>query len=189
MLSYNIFRKFVCLGNGTRLMLRILNGQDGKAFTQLFQEASDEDARFLREDFKDLKVVNYWLDSIDYRQVLPLVAVDLNSHRFAANANLYRGNRAARHVGEIRIFVAEAFRDLGLGSVMLDELINLAMKEDLHWLKAEVIADHKKVIRALQDKGFEIKAHLDDYFIRKDGMTHDVLLMMRPVLSEEEEEF
>ena len=189
MLNYIFYRKFVCLGNGTRVMLRLLNGQDREAFTQLFQEACDEDARFLREDFKDQKVVNYWLDFIDYSQVLPLVAVDLKGHRFVANANLHRGNHAARHVGEIRIFVAEPFRDLGLGSVMLDELINLALKENLHWLKAEVIADHKKVIKAFQDKGFEVKANLDDYFIRKDGVTHDVVLMMRPVLREEEEAF
>jgi L-amino acid N-acyltransferase YncA len=189
MLNYLFFRKFVCLGNGKRVMLRLLNGQDREAFTQLFQEASDEDARFLREDFKDQKVVNYWLDFIDYRQVLPLVAVDLEGHRFIANANIHRGNHAARHIGDIRIFVAEPFRELGLGSVMLEELINLALKENLHWLKAEVIADHQKVIKAFKSKGFETKAILEDYFFRKDGVTHNVALMMRPVLREEEKEF
>jgi len=33
------------------------------------------------------------------------------------------------------------------------------------------------------------KCTLDDYFIRKDGMTHDVVLMMRPVVRKEHMEF
>jgi L-amino acid N-acyltransferase YncA len=72
---------------------------------------------------------------------------------------------------------------------MLEELINLAKKENLHWLKAEIIADHKKVLKAFRTKGFEIRATLEDYFIRKDGVTHDVALMLRPVVKREEAEF
>jgi len=72
---------------------------------------------------------------------------------------------------------------------MLEEIIGLALKENLHWLKAEVLADHKKVIKAFRTKGFEQKAILDDYFIRKDGVTHDVVLMMRSVVKRDEAEF
>ncbi len=72
---------------------------------------------------------------------------------------------------------------------MLEEVINLAFQENLQWLKAEVIADHKKVIKAFRAHGFEQKALLDDYFLRKDGVTHDVVLMLRPVIKKEEAEF
>jgi RimJ/RimL family protein N-acetyltransferase len=73
--------------------------------------------------------------------------------------------------------------------MMLEEIISLALQENLQWLKAEVLADHKKVIKAFRSKGFEIRATLDDYFIRKDGVTHDVVLMMRPVMKKDEAEF
>jgi RimJ/RimL family protein N-acetyltransferase len=73
--------------------------------------------------------------------------------------------------------------------MMLEELIALALKYNLQWLKAEVLADHKKVIKAFRAKGFEIRATLDDYFIRKDGVTHDVVLMLRPVVKRDEAEF
>ena len=56
-------------------------------------------------------------------------------------------------------------------------------------MKAEILADHKKVVKAFRAKGFEQKALLDDYFIRKDGVTHDVVLMMRPVVKRDEAEF
>jgi len=189
MINYIAYRKFVTLKNGKRVMFRFLNEQDREGLIQLFQEAPDEDTRFLKQDVKNQKLVNYWVDHLNYRKVLPLVAVDLESNRLIADATLHRGKHAAKHTGEIRIFVSRSFRNLGLGSMMLDELIHLAFQENLMLLKAEVLAEHKKVIKAFRAKGFEIKATLDDYFIRKDGVIHDVVLMMRYVQKKEEVEF
>ena len=189
MINYVAYRKFATLKNGKRVMFRFLNEQDREALIQLFQEAPEEDIRFLKQDVKDLKLVNAWVDHLDYRKVLPLVAVELENNRLIADATLHRGKHAAKHLGEVRIFVSRPYRNLGLGSMMLEELINLAFQENLYLLKAEVLADHKKVIKAFRAKGFEVKANLEDFFIRKDGVTHDVVLMMRPVMKKEEAEF
>ncbi|MFP3867088.1 MAG: N-acetyltransferase family protein [Desulfobacteraceae bacterium] len=189
MINYTTYRKFVTLQNGQRVMLRFLNQQDRENLIRLFQEAPEEDTRFLKQDVKDLKLINYWIEHINYRKVLPLVAVDLETGRLVADATLHRGKHAAKHIGEIRIFVSRPFRNLGLGSLMLDELINLAGKLNLQILKAEIISDHRKVVKAFRAKDFEIKCTLDDYFIRKDGMTHDVLLMVRPVVRQDQMEF
>lgn len=189
MINYTAYRKFVSLKNGKKVMFRFLTEQDRDALVQMFQEAPDEDIRFLKQDVKDLKLIDSWLDHINYRRVLPLVALDLDSNKLIGDATLHRGKHAAKHIGEIRVFVARPYRNLGLGSLMLEELINLAFQENLQWLKAEVIADLKKVIKAFRAHGFDQKALLDDYFIRKDGMTHDVVLMMRPVIKREEVEF
>ena len=189
MINYVAYRKFITLQNGKRVMFRFLNEQDREELVRLFQEAPEEDIRFLKQDVRDTKLVNSWVDNLNYRRVLPLVAVDLEGNRLIADATLHRGKHAAKHLAEVRIFVSRPFRNLGLGSLMVDELVNLALKENLHWLKAEIIADHKKVIKAFRTKGFEIRATLEDYFIRKDGVTHDVVLMLRPVLKREEAEF
>lgn len=189
MINYVSYRKFVTLQNGKRVMFRFLNDQDREELVRLFQEAPEEDIRFLKQNVRDAKLVNSWVDHLNYQKVLPLLALDLEGNRLIADATLHRGKHAAKHIGEVRIFVSRPYRNLGLGSMMLDELINLALKENLHWLKAEIIADHKKVIKAFRSKGFEIRATLEDYFIRKDGVTHDVVLMLRPVLKREDAEF
>lgn len=189
MFNYVAYRKFITLKNGKRLMFRILTAHDREGLIKLFQEAPDEDTRFLKQNVKDLKIINYWIDHIDYNKVVPLVAVDMETNSLIADATLHRGKHAAKHIGEVRIFVSRGFRNLGLGSLMLEEIMSLALKENLQWLKAEVLADHKKVIKAFRTKGFEIKATLDDYFLRKDGVTHDVVLMMRPTMKREEAEF
>jgi L-amino acid N-acyltransferase YncA len=189
MINYVAYRKFVTLRNGKRVMFRFLTEQDREELLRLFREAPEEDTRFLKQDVRDEKLVNSWVDRINYRRVLPLVAVDLETNHLIADATLHRGKHAAKHIGEVRIFVSRPYRNLGLGSMMLDELINLALKENLQWLKAEIIADHKKVIKAFRAKGFDIRATLDDYFLRKDGITHDVVLMIRSVVKRDDQEF
>jgi L-amino acid N-acyltransferase YncA len=189
MINYVAYRKFITLKNGKRVMFRFLNEQDREGLIQMFQEAPEEDTRFLKQDVKDLKLVNYWVDHINYLKVLPLVGVDLENNKVIADATLHRGKHSAKHIGEIRIFVSRPFRNLGLGSLMLEELLNLALQENLIWVKAEVLAEHKKVIKAFRSRGFEQKCTLDDYFIRKDGVTHDVVMMMRPVVKRDDAEF
>ncbi len=189
MINYVAYRKFATLKNGKRVMFRFLNEQDREALIQMFHEAPEEDVRFLKQDVKDLKMVNYWIDHLNYRKVLPLVAVELENNRIIADATLHRGKHAAKHIGEVRIFVGRGFRNLGLGSLMLEEILSLALQENLMWVKAEILADHKKVIKAFRAKGFEQKCALDDYFVRKDGVTHDVVLMIRPVVKRDEAEF
>jgi L-amino acid N-acyltransferase YncA len=189
MLNHTSYRKFISLGDDTRLMLRLLSGQDQEGLQHLFQGASDEEVRLMPEDFRDPDRTRHWLERLDYRRELPLVAVDLQHNQLVAHANLHKGKHAARHVGEVRIYVAAAFRSLGLGSLMLGELIQLSLKENLHWLKAEVVAEHRQVISAFRARGFQVKAILEDYFLRQDGGTRDVALMTRPVIKEEEAEF
>jgi RimJ/RimL family protein N-acetyltransferase len=187
--NFTTYRRFINLSNGKRVMFRVLNEQDRESLVQLFQEAPEEDVRFLKQDVKDAKLVNHWVENINYNKVVPLVAVDLDDKRLIADATLHRGKHAAKHIGEIRIFVSRPFRNLGLGGLMLDELINLAGKLNFQVLKAEVILDHKGVLKAFRSKGFEIKSTLDDYFLCRDGVTHDVLLLVRPVIRKEDAEF
>jgi L-amino acid N-acyltransferase YncA len=181
MLSYLNYRKFVSFKNGKQLLLRFLNTQDREGLLRLFQEASEEDIRFLRHDVKDMRIINYWIDYIDYTQVLPLLAIDFEKHCFVASATLHRGQPSAGHIGEIRLFVSEPFRGIELAGMMLAELIQLAAVKNLQWLKAEVVAERLEVIDTFCAQGFEVKAVLEDCFMHKDGRTHDVMLLMLPL--------
>jgi len=183
----SFYRKFVHLKNQKRIMLRFLHEGDRQDLIFLFQTAPDEDLRFCKYDLKDLNLLNHWLDHINSPRLLPLAAVDLEDNHLIAAATLLRGKHTANHIGEIKLFISQPFRNLGLGSKMLDELILLAFQEKLHWMKAEVVTDHKQMIRALRHKGFQIRATLEDFFIRKDWVTHDVALLMRAVNEETEE--
>jgi ribosomal protein S18 acetylase RimI-like enzyme len=180
------YHKLVTLTNGTTVAIRFLNRRDRAGLNNFFHLAPGEDVQFCKEDVKNPKVVDYWLNQENYHRIMALVADDLASKQIVASLNLYRGQHAAANVGEIQqILVARPFQGLGLGSQMLDQLIDLATKENFHWLKVEVITELKNVAKAFQSRGFKVRATFENYFRDLKGVTYDVVLMMRYLLAEE----
>ncbi|MFZ2087251.1 MAG: GNAT family N-acetyltransferase, partial [Desulfobaccales bacterium] len=140
------YRRLFHLKNGQRVMLRLLQERDRHHLIDLFQKASVEDIWFFKHDVRNRSLTTYWLNHLDYRRLLPLVALNPEDNQLIAAATLLRGQHTAHHIGEIELFIARPFRNLGLGSILLDELIRWAGQEKLRWLKAEVVADHKQMV-------------------------------------------
>jgi L-amino acid N-acyltransferase YncA len=184
------YRKFVTLSNGKEVLIRLLNGQDCSGLNKFFQQAPLEDVQFCKQDVKSPMVIDAWRNQGNNHNPLTLVALDMPTNRVVACLNLSKGQQAAKNVGEIQhILVARPFQGLGLGSLILDGLIELAVKENLHWLRAEIVTEMKGVIKAFQSKGFELKAILDDYFIDSKGATFDVALMLRSLSKNDNDDF
>lgn len=182
------YRKFATLSNGKTVVIRFPNRRDRMGLIKFFQHAPDEDVQFCKEDVKNAKVIDYWLNQEYSHRIMALVAEDLATKQIVASLNLYRGQQAALHVGDIQqVLVARPLQGFGLGSLILDQLLYLAGKENLYWLKVEVNTELKKVIKAFQSRGFTVKATFDDYFRDLKGTTYDVVLMMRKLLREEED--
>ena len=183
------YRRLFNLKNNQRVMLRLLHEGDRHNLIDLFQKATAEDLWFFKHDLKNRSLLNFWLNHLDYQRLLPVVAVNLEDNELIAAATMLRGKHTAQHIGELKLFISKPFRNLGLGSKILDEMIQLAKQERLHWLKAEVVADQKQMVRALRNKGFQIRANLEDFFVRKDGEAHDVLLLMLSLSEGKQEAF
>ena len=179
------FRDVVTLKDGVNVLLRPMTADDQLALVDLFAPISEEDARYLRNDVKDEAVIQSWCEELDYTRVLPLLA--LVKDRVVGEATLHFRTGPKRHLGEVRIFLAKDFRRRGLGSKMLNQLIDLARKQDLYTLVAEIVADQSKVIKAFQNLGFELRCVYADYFMLPDGDTRDVAILMyclRPDIDE-----
>lgn len=182
--NYLSYVKVIQLEDGRQILCRFLNQGDREGFAGLIREVASEELLFLKQDLLNQTILNNWFDQLHYHNVLPLAAVDLNRHRLAAVAILHRGEHAFHHIGNIRLLVSQPYRQTALGSLMLEDLIDLAWQEDLHWLSTEVLWEQPQVISAFEAKGFEIKARLPDYIRHQNGATKDVVLLMRPILKQ-----
>ena len=60
---------------------------------------------------------------------------------------------------------------------MVRTLVDLARKQGMSILTAEVVSDKTDVIKAFETLGFRQKAALDDYFMFPDGESRDVILL------------
>jgi ribosomal protein S18 acetylase RimI-like enzyme len=190
MLNYVSFHRLTNLSIGNRVLIRGLTEQDRDELMAFFHQVPAEDVQFCKQDIKNPRVMDYLLNPENSPRVISLVAVDMGSHQIVANLNVNKGQHAALHVGEIRqILVSRPLQGLGLGTLLLDKLIDLAKEDNLHWLKVEVAVEMRTVLKALQSRGFQIRAIFDDYYVDLQGRTYDVALMMRPLLMKGEKDF
>ncbi len=170
------FRQLGTLADGTRVLLRPLLAEDKAQLEVFFKSIAPEDRQFMRDDVTDQDVVESWIENLDYRHVLPLMAVV--NDRFVGDATLHFRSGPSRHVADIRIFLLPEYRRRGLGTLMLKTLIDIARKAGIQFIVALVVADQTRVIEAFRNVGFERKAILEDFYLMPNGDPHDVAIMV-----------
>lgn len=179
------YRQVVTLSDGTRVLLRPLTAEDKNALIALFEPTSADDLRSMRNDVRNREMIGKWAENVDYKKVLPLLAVV--SDRIVGDATLHFRSGPSRHIADVRIFLTKEFRRRGLGSAMLRALIDAARKAGLQQVVAEIVADQAKVVSAFQQLGFELRATYPDYFMMPDGETHDVVVLILRLTPQREE--
>lgn len=170
------YRKTKVLPGGARLLLRPLRKEDKEAFVDLFSRALREDLEWYRIDAADPAVVASWVDNLDYRRVFPLVA--FVNHQLIGNATLHFGEHYHRHLAWVRIFLDRDYRRQGIGTLMVQSLIEIARRLGLYQLYAEIVTTQPQVISAFLDLGFRQVTTLQDYFITSMGETLDMAILV-----------
>jgi len=174
------FRSLITLADGTRVLLRPLASTDREGLVELFAHATEEDRRYLLDDVTNRELVAGWAENLDYTKVFPLVAV-IND-RIMGDATLHFRRGAYRQQGELRIFLSQEMRRRGLGTRMLQTLIDIARNQGLHLLIAEVVTDQGPVVKAFEELGFKRQCSLSNYFMLPNGATRDVALLLMPLV-------
>jgi L-amino acid N-acyltransferase YncA len=176
-----IYRQPVTLRDGSRMLLRPLLPSDRQALIDLFEEAGPEEVQTMRHNVSDPAVVGKWVDELDYEHVLPIVAVV--GERIVGESTLHMRSGYERHIGEVRIYLAAEFRTRGLGTRLLQAMVELGRRRGLLMLVVNSLADKKEDSRAFQNAGFVVKCTFEDGFMQPDGTLHDVVnlvLRLRP---------
>ncbi len=169
------FREMTTLKDGAYILLRPMCADDQQRLMDYYNSVSDDDMRYFRHYVKDPDVIRDWCENLDYSKVLPVLA--LVKDRVVGSASLHFGEGPKRHIGEVRLFLAKDFRKRGLGMKMIRVLVDLARKQGLSILLAEVLAEQIKVVKAFETVGFKSQATIEDYFLFPDGETQDVVIM------------
>jgi len=169
------FREMVTLKDGAYILLRPMVPKDLDRLLDFYNAVCDEDLRYFRDYVKQPGVVQGWCEQLDYGRVLPILA--LVKERVVGCASLHFSERSKRHIAEIRLFLSKDYRKRGLGMKMSRTLIELARRQGVHILVAEVVSDKTDVVKAFETLGFRQKAILDDHFMFPDGESRDVVLL------------
>lgn len=176
-----LYQKSGVLKDGSRVILRPLVKEDRDKLLDFFNRVDDRDLMFLRSDVKDLAVIEDWVNHIDLTKVFPLIAEA--DGKIVGDATLHmRKVGWKRHLGNIRVVVAWEYQGKGLGTLMINELIDLAAEFGLEKLIAEIHLQASAAIATFKKAGFSAKAVFEDLVKDPSGQRGDLVVMVCDVL-------
>lgn len=165
---------------GATLQLARLQPGDAEALAAFAAALPPHDLLFLRRDISHPKVVAAWMQAIAEGRLHSL-AVREGEALVACSAIVVDDLSWSRHVGELRVLVAPAWRGRGLGRVLIQQCFAQALALGLDKLVAQMTVDQVAAIAVFEELGFRAEALLRDHVKDRDGQTHDLALLSHDV--------
>lgn len=173
-----VYPKKVRLQSGTSVTIRPMVKEDADKLYAFFSRVPREDRLFLRDDVSIRDVIDSWTQELDYRKVLPLVA-EVGGN-IVGDATLHRRTFGwTSHVGKVRLVIDKDYRGKGLGTVLIEELIDIAKKAGLEQLVAELMSNQTGALSAFKRLGFEKEAVFLNYVKDQMGEEHNLVVMIK----------
>jgi RimJ/RimL family protein N-acetyltransferase len=177
--AHSLPRPITC-GGSTLELARMAPG-DGAALAAFAAALPAHDLLFLRRDISQPKVIAAWMQAIAEGRLHSLAASDAQGVLVGCTAIVVDALSWSRHVGELRVLVAPAWRGKGLGRVLIQECFAQALELGLDKLVAQMTVDQEAAIAVFEELGFRAEALLRDHVKDRDGQLHDLALLSHDV--------
>ncbi len=161
------------LRDGRRVLLRPFTANDTNALYDFFHRLPSDYKRFAWDNVDNRALIEQWGRSIDYAKVYPLLALD--GTRVVADATLQRRSGGPlRLVGRIKWMIDPAFRGVGLGTTLVNHLVDTARDRGLRHVNSMLISDlEADAVKTLESLGFHGFVQ-PGYGTDPDGNQHDM---------------
>lgn len=175
------FRKLIVTKKNKRILLRLPQREDVDEILQFINELAKEDT-FITINQKltgkeEKKYLAERIKAIKEKNGFNLLAVYEN--KIIANGGVDRQGNRQKHLGELGISISQGFRDEGLGSELMKELINLAksfLKLKIVYLK--VFGNNARAIHFYQKFGFKECGRIPGGIFYKKKYVDDVIMCL-----------
>ncbi len=165
------------LKDGTVVTIRPMVKEDEEALYRFFQKLPDDLLIFIRHNVKERSIIRTWVERLNYDRVLPILAIV--GDEIVGDATLHRIPHGwKRHIGRIRIVTSPAYQNLGLATMLLNELVKLGHELGLEKLWAEIPLDSPEAIKACRNAGFACKAVIEGLVKNARNENKDILIMV-----------
>ena len=174
----NTYPKNISLDDGTIVTLRPLLKTDEAALVTYFASLPPEDRLCLKDDVTDPKVIENWIYEINYDSLLSLIA--LYDGQIVGDATLHFNPIGwTRHQAELRLTTSTQYRVRGLGTTLLQNLIDIATRLGLEQISIEVPPRLDKAFYLFEKMGFKEVANLQGFVKDLEGTESDLVLMVK----------
>ena len=149
--------------DGTSVVLRPIKPEDEPLLYELFQSFSEETMRFrffqVIKDMPHVTLTRYC--NIDYNREIAIVAEEKKDKRRIIGASrliLEPGQKR----GEFAVVVGDQWQGLGLGSKLVDYILEISRDMMLETISGDILSRNLKMIRLCTKKGFKIESVDED---------------------------
>jgi RimJ/RimL family protein N-acetyltransferase len=175
------YPKTVVTKDGTTVLLRPLEKTDTEKLHAMLALIPEEEQWFLRENLTDARLLQRWVERLDFAYILPIIAVKEDDGEIIGFLRLYRSpSGCARHVAHLRVTIHPEYRSQRVGSWMILDCAKLALEHGIEKLVAEFVSDVEDVaIKAARRLDFHHEAIIKDYVKDRRGNYNDLIIMVK----------
>jgi L-amino acid N-acyltransferase YncA len=179
-IDLDTYQKEARLKDGSTVLLRPMAKEDGEALYEFFKAIPNEEARYLRDDVKSRLIIEKWAKHLDYTKTLPILA--LQGSTIVADATINRRRSGWKwHLGTVRIFVHNDYRNIGLGELMVDELARIAYMLEIEKLIVEIPDTSTAAINMFIKAGFHRAAVIPNMVKDRLNQPVDLVVLMKDI--------
>jgi len=179
-IDLHTYQKEARLKDGSKVLLRPMVKEDGEALYEFFKAIPKEEARYLRDDVKSRLLIESWAKNLDYGRTLPILAI--KDDLIIADATINRRRSGWKwHLGTVRIFVHNDYRNLGLGELIVNELVQIAYLLGIEKLVFEIPDTNTAAINTFTRAGFYRAAVIPNMVKDRQNMPVDLAVMIKDI--------
>ena len=158
------YETLVRLWDGRTVLLRLIKPEDELLWLEMFQKFSEESVRYrffhiIKDTPHDMRA-RYC--NIDYDREIGIVAELEEEGRRQILGVVRLIIEPDGKKGEVAFIVADPWQGLGLGSKMVDHMIEICKDKGLETIYALMLPDNYRAIRLLKNRGFTIQYRNDE---------------------------
>jgi RimJ/RimL family protein N-acetyltransferase len=170
------YPRTVALADGRQVTLRLMVPADSYRLHAFARSLPEDDLQFLRVDITRMLVVMHWGQHIKAGSTVTVLAE--KDRDVVGYASVHNDQVSwQRHLGELRIQIAPAYRGHGLGTTLGREIFAIAPDMGIEKIVAQMTPNQKQAIALVKRYGFREEAVLREFVIGRDGRKNDLIVM------------
>jgi L-amino acid N-acyltransferase YncA len=164
------------LDDGIACTIRPLTESDEDSFVAFLHSVPEIERLFIKQRIGSGRFRKQWCRDLDYDKALTLVAI-AHDHIIGKITLQQRQGGWKRHIGRVHSLTHVEYRDVGVSSLLINEVIEVALHSGLTQLEAEFNSERNASIQCFESAGFSELLRMNNYLRDMAGNFHDWVLL------------